>query len=74
MSRAFVKESDDQQWLDEIAPTMNALITYLTRENSGRVYEKKNYVHPANGKEVHEMSNGLSYILNDENKWQVIID
>lgn len=75
MSRAFVKESDDQQWLDEIPPTMNALMAYLSRANSGiRVYEKKNYVNLANGKEVHEMSNGLSYILNAENKWQVIID
>ena len=75
MSRAFVKESDDQEWLDEIPPTMNALIVYLTKENSGiRVYEKKNYVNPANGKEVHEMSNGLSYTLNDEGKWQVILD
>ena len=75
MSRAFVKESDDQQWLDEIPPTMNALIAYLTKENSGiRVYEKKNYVHPSNAKEIHEMSNGLSYTLNDEGKWQVILD
>ena len=44
MSQAFVRESDEQ-WLHEIAPTLNALIVYLTRENNGiRVYEQKNYV------------------------------
>ena len=75
MSRAFVKDSDDQEWLDEIPSTMNALIAYLTKDNNGiQVYEQKNYVHPANGKEIHEMSNGLSYTLNDEGKWQVILD
>jgi hypothetical protein len=41
MSQAFVRESEEQ-WLHEVAPTVNALIVYLTRENNGvRVYEKK---------------------------------
>ncbi len=41
MSQAFVKESEEQ-WLHEIAPTINALIVYLTRENNNiRVYEKR---------------------------------
>jgi hypothetical protein len=34
MSSAFVKEGDDM-WLHDIAPTMDALINYLTRENGG---------------------------------------
>ncbi len=44
MSQAFVKESDEQ-WLHDVAPTLNALIVYLTRENNGiRVYEQKSLI------------------------------
>ena len=71
MSQAFVRESEEQ-WLHEIAPTMNALIVYLTRENNGvRVYEKKSYMDERTGKEVFEMSNGLSYAIDEEGKWYV---
>ena len=71
MSQAFVKE-EDGQWLHDIAPTMNALINYLTRENNGiRVYEQKNSL-GADGKEVHAMSNGLSYSKDADGKWYVI--
>ena len=70
MSQAFVKESDEQ-WLHDIQPTLNALIVYLTRENNSiRVYEQKNFV-DKNGKEIHIMSNGLSY-AKDDNKWYVV--
>lgn len=69
MSQAFVRESDDQ-WLNEISPTLNALINFLTRENNGvRVYEQKNYVD--NGREIHVMSNGLSYTKDQQGRWQV---
>ena len=72
MSSAFVKESDEQ-WLHEVAPTLNALIVYLTRENNGiRVYEKKNYLHPKEKREVFEMSNGLEYARDDQGKWYVV--
>ena len=71
MSQAFVRENDEQ-WLHEVAPTLNALIVYLTRENNGiRVYEQRNYLHPRTGRETHEMSNGLSYAKDDEGKWYV---
>ncbi len=71
MSQAFVKESDEQ-WLHEVAPTINALMVYLTRENNGiRVYEKKSYVNPKTGKEVYEMSNGLSYSKDNDGKWYI---
>ncbi len=74
MSKAFVKELDDE-WLDQILPTMNALISFLTRENNGlRVFEKRSFIHSENGKEVHEMSNGLTYALNDEKKWFVLLN
>jgi len=73
MSQAFVKESDEQ-WLHEIPPTMAALLLYLRRENNGvRIYEMKSYPHPETGKTAHEMSNGLCYRLDAENKWSVLL-
>lgn len=71
MSRAFMKESDDQ-WLHDVAPTMIALLIYLTRENNGiRVYEEKRYI-DSEGREVYDMSNGLSYAKDKEGKWRVV--
>ena len=71
MSQAFVKESEDQ-WLHEVAPSLTALINYLTREsNNILVYEKRNYINAKDGKEVHEMSNGLAYAKDEEGKWYV---
>ena len=72
MSQAFVKEGDEQ-WLHEIQPTMNALILYLSRENNGiRVYEKKRYMDAKTGKEVVEMSNGLSYSKDEQGRWCIV--
>jgi hypothetical protein len=72
MSQAFVKE-EDGQWLHEIPPTMHALIIYLTRENNGvRVYELKTSV-DTNGKEIHSMSNGLSYTKDEKGKWIMLL-
>jgi len=70
MSQAFVKESDDQ-WLSDVGPSPRALIIFLTRENNGiEVYERKIFTN-ATGKEVHVMSNGMSYYKDDKGKWQV---
>jgi hypothetical protein len=72
MSQAFVKESDEQ-WLHDVQPTLNALVVYLTRENNGiRVYEVRNFIDPESGREVHEMSNGLSYAKDDKGVWYVV--
>jgi hypothetical protein len=72
MSQAFVKEGDEQ-WLHEIQPTLNALVLHLTRENNGiRVYEKSSYVHPETGKQIHVMSNGLSYSKDAEGRWEIV--
>ncbi|MBA3829024.1 MAG: hypothetical protein H0X33_08815 [Taibaiella sp.] len=72
MSQAFVKESEEQ-WLHEVAPTMNALIVYLSRENNGiRVYEKNNYLHPKTGILVHTMSNGMNYGIDKDGKWEIV--
>lgn len=71
MSQAFVREGDDQ-WLSDIAPTMNALILFLTRENNGvRVYEKESKTDET-GKQIYVMSNGLSYFKDDQHKWQIL--
>ena len=71
MSRAFMKESDDQ-WLSDIAPTLNALIYFLARENNGvKVYLKKEGV-DAMGKARYEMSNGMCYIVGEDGKWMVV--
>lgn len=71
MSQAFVRESDEQ-WLHDVAPTMSALLVYLSRENNGiRVYEKKVSVHPETGKEIYHMSNGFSYTKDEEGRWSM---
>ena len=71
MSQAFVRENDEQ-WLHDVQPTLNALIVFLTRENNGvRVYEKSSFL-DKEGKEVHAMSNGLSYAKVNDGKWYVV--
>jgi hypothetical protein len=71
MSQAFVKEHDEQ-WLHEVQPTLTALQLYLTRENNGiRVYETRQRVDP-NGREIHEMSNGLHYAKDQEGHWEIV--
>ena len=70
MSQAFVKE-EDGQWLHDIPPTQAALINYLTRDNNGvRVYETKTSFRK-DGKELHHMSNGLRYFVNDSSQWEI---
>lgn len=72
MSQAFVKESDEQ-WLHEIAPTMTALIVYLTRENNGiRVYEKAVRADKKTGNAIHQMSNGLEYTIDADGRWSIV--
>ncbi|RAW02299.1 hypothetical protein [Pseudochryseolinea flava] len=71
MSSAFVREGEHQD-LSDIAPTMNALITFLTRENGGvRVYEKQRR-EQTDGTTHHEMSNGLQYRVSTSSKWEVV--
>jgi hypothetical protein len=73
MSRAFIREGDDQ-WLNEIPPTMPALISFLTRENNGiTVYEQKKITDANGRREVHVMSNGLSYTKDAQGRWQVLL-
>ncbi len=70
MSQAFVKE-EDGQWLHDLPPTLPALINYLTRDNNGvRVYEIKTSSRK-DGKELHHMSNGLNYYINEQGQWTI---
>ena len=71
MSHAFVKD-DDGEVLSDIAPTMRALIQFLTRGNNGvLVYERKNYT-DVKGRTIHEMSDGLSYTKDEEGRWTAL--
>lgn len=71
MSQAFVKESDEE-WLHDVPPALSSLVQYLTRENNGiRVYEKSNSYDTKHGREVHLMSNGLTYAKDDAGKWYI---
>jgi hypothetical protein len=71
MSHAFMREGEDQ-WLPDVAPTIQALILFLTKENNGvRVYEKRQYQDAA-GRKIHEMSNGISYARNSNGKWEMV--
>ena len=71
MSHAFVKD-DDGEVLSDIAPTMRALIQFLTRGNNGvLVYERKNYT-DVKGRTVHEMSDGLSYTKDEGGRWTAL--
>ena len=73
MSQAFVRETDDQ-WLNEVGPSLRALTGFLTKENGGvRVYEQRNFVDD-NGREIFVMSNGLSYSKNEKSEWYVVDD
>jgi len=72
MSQAFVKEGDEQ-WLHDIPPTIHALIAYLTRENNGIRVNEKTVKHDAkSGRDIHLMSNGMSYAKDKDGRWEII--
>jgi hypothetical protein len=72
MTQAFIKENEEML-LQDVSPAVTALIIYLTRENNGiRVYEKHKVKDTENKRDVHVMSNGLAYALDEQGKWYVI--
>ena len=73
MSSAFVKEGEADQ-LKDITPNMASLLIFLKRENGGPVRELHTRFNDKYQKEVHEMSDGLGYLINDQNQWQVVLD
>lgn len=71
MSRAFVKESDgDSDWLGGIAPTVEALAKYLTKEHGTQVVETGRKPGP-DGRELVMMSNGECYFVDGEGRWRL---
>jgi hypothetical protein len=73
MSSAFVKE-EDYQPLKEVAPNLASLLIYLKRENRYPIYELHTRVSQKHELEVHEMSDGLGYAINQNQQWQVVLD
>lgn len=73
MSSAFVKEGESDQ-LKDITPNMASLLIFLKRENGGPVRELHTRFSEKHQKEVHEMSDGLGYMINDQNQWHVVLD
>ena len=74
MSSAFVKEGEYQK-LSDVEPSLSALSYYLRQENGGQsIREMKSFYSEKCGRHVYEMSDGLTYALNDSNKWIIILD
>lgn len=74
MSSAFVKEGEYQK-LSDIAPSLSALSFYLRQENGGQVIrESRSFYSEKCGRHVYEMSDGLTYALDNQNKWEIILD
>jgi hypothetical protein len=74
MSSAFVRENEEQR-LNEVAPSLGALQVYLRRENGGmRIHEIKSWYRQKHQRDVYEMSDGLTYAKGDDSKWYIILD
>lgn len=74
MSHAFVKE-EDPQWLNEVSPTIKALCYYLSNEHNGRnMYEKRNWYDEERKIQYHEMTDGLTYFINEAGHWDIFMD
>ena len=73
MSRAFVKEGESDQ-LKDVMPNMASLLFFLKRENGAVIRELKTRFSEKFQREVIDMSDGLTYGLNEDNQWQVYLD
>ncbi len=72
MGQAFVKENDDNELLNNVQPTVIALMRYLRKQSNGRHIYRTRLLVDDKKREIHVMSNGLSYLLNDNNEWQMV--
>jgi hypothetical protein len=74
MSSAFVKETEYRK-LNEVEPSLDALLLFLRQENGGvRIVETRSYFNERHGRDVYEMSDGLTYARNDDKRWYIILD
>ena len=72
MSHSPTKEKKETS-LQQVSPSITALMIYLTQGNNGiRVYEKRKIRNAENNRDVHVMSNGSSYSMDELGKWYVI--
>lgn len=71
MSQAFVREQENE-WLGDVSPDVNALVRFLSRENGSRVTEIRKYFNDKERREVYEMSNGFTYALDFDQRWYVV--
>lgn len=71
MSGAFVRESDDQ-WLQDVSPSLTALLNFLQRENNGVPVNVQKTEISSDGRELYHMSNGLVYFKNDRGTWNIL--
>jgi hypothetical protein len=71
MSQAFVREQENE-WLGDVPPNINDLVRFLSRESSSRVTEVRKYFSDKHVRDVHEMSNGFTYALDDDGRWQIV--
>jgi len=51
---------------------MQALTVYLTRENNGIPVYEKNTIFDKSGRATHLMSNGLTYAIDKDGKWEIV--
>lgn len=74
MSSAFVKEGECQK-LSDVDSLLSALSFYPRQENGGKVVrESKSFYSEKCGRHVYEMNDGLTYALDDEHKWTIILN
>jgi hypothetical protein len=71
MSSAFVRETDDQ-WLNDVRPSLTALINFLTRENNGVPVNLLKTESDKDGRELYFMSNGLAYWKSSSGTWNIL--
>jgi hypothetical protein len=72
MSRAFTKESDDREWLGDVAPEISALERYLTKESGERVTELQ--IENRDDNTIHYMSNDKAYALDFDGRWTAVVN
>jgi hypothetical protein len=70
MSSAFIRETDDQ-WLNDVGPSLQALVNFLTRENNGIRVNLIKTETEKDGRELFFMSNGLVYWKNSSGTWNI---
>ena len=74
MSSAFVKEGEYEK-LSDVEPSISALAFYLRKENGGQlIREMKSFYSQKCNRHVYEMSDGLTYALNEDERWAIILE